>query len=167
MARARDKCQFLSVTSYSMYCLFTLFILHVKFLFLSFAFSWRLNLTCPLVSMPTPPRVAHQDLFSCTRISSLELPHLFTGATVTCYDKKSYDKPRQCIKKQRHHFANKGLYSQSYGFSSSHVWMLELDLKGEWALENWCFQIMVLDKTFESPLDSSKIKPVNPKVSQL
>ena len=69
--------------------------------------------------------------------------------------------------KSRAIFTDKGLYSQSYGFSSSHVWMLELDLKGEWALENWCFQIMVLDKTFESPLDSSKIKPVNPKVSQL
>ena len=43
--------------------------------------------------------------------------------------KNSYDKPRQCIKKQRHHFINKGPYSQSYGFSSSHVWMRELDHK--------------------------------------
>ena len=83
-----------------------------------------------------------------------------------CSLEESYDKPQQHIIKQIHYFADKGLYSQSYGFSSSHVWMLELDLKGEWALENWCFQIMVLDKTFESPLDSSKIKPVNPKGNQ-
>ena len=52
--------------------------------------------------------------------------------------KKSYDKPRQCIKKQRHHFANKGLSSQSYGFSSSHVWMWELDHKEGWASKNTC-----------------------------
>ena len=53
--------------------------------------------------------------------------------------KESYDKPRQHIKKQRHHFANKGVYSQSYGFSSSHVWMWELDHKEGWALKNLCF----------------------------
>ena len=76
--------------------------------------------------------------------------------------KKSYDKPRQHIKKQRHHFANKGLYSQSYGFSSSHVWMRELDHKKGWVLKNWCFWT-VLEKTLESPLDCREIKPVNPK----
>ena len=53
--------------------------------------------------------------------------------------KKSYDKPRQCIKKQRHYFTNKGPYSQSYGFSSSHVRMWELDHKEGWTLKNWCF----------------------------
>ena len=53
--------------------------------------------------------------------------------------KKSYDQPRQHIKKQRHYFANKGLSSQSYGFSSSHVWMWKLDSKESWALKNWCF----------------------------
>ena len=53
--------------------------------------------------------------------------------------KKSYDKPREGVKKQRHHFANKGPCSQSYGFSSSHVWMWELDHKDSWALKNWCF----------------------------
>ena len=53
--------------------------------------------------------------------------------------KKSYDQPRQHIKKQRHYFANKGLSSQGYGFSSSHVWMWELDYKESWALKNWCF----------------------------
>ena len=59
--------------------------------------------------------------------------------------KKSYDQPRQCIKKQRHHFANKGPSSQSYGFSSSHVWMWDLDHKEVWALKNWCFWTVVLD----------------------
>ena len=53
--------------------------------------------------------------------------------------KKSYDQPRQHIKKQRHYFTDKGSSSQSYGFSSSHVWMWELDRKESWALKNWCF----------------------------
>ena len=80
--------------------------------------------------------------------------------------KKSYDKPRQRIKKQRHHFADKGLYSQSHGFSSSHVWMWELNHKDSWALKNWCFWTVVLEKTLESPMDSKEIKPVNPKGNQ-
>ena len=77
--------------------------------------------------------------------------------------KKSSDKPRQHIKKQRHHFANKGPSSQSYGFSSSHVWMWELDRKEGYALKNGCFWIVVLQKSLESPLDCKEIKPVNPK----
>ena len=76
--------------------------------------------------------------------------------------KESYDKPRRHIKNQGCHFADKGPYSQSYGFSSSHVWMWELDHKG-WTLKNWCFWIVVLDKTLESPLDCKEIKAVNPK----
>ena len=80
--------------------------------------------------------------------------------------KKSYDKPRQHIKKQRHHFAERGLYNQSYGFSSSHVWIWELDHKEGWALQNWCFWTVVLEKTLESPLDSMEIKLVNPKGNQ-
>ena len=79
---------------------------------------------------------------------------------------KSYDQPRQHIKKQSYHFVNKGLYSQSYGFSSSPVWMWELDHKEGWALKNWCFWTVVLEKTLESPLDSKDIKPVNPKGNQ-
>ena len=79
---------------------------------------------------------------------------------------KSYDKPRQYIKKQRHYFANKGPYSQSYGFSNSHVWMWELDHKEGWALKNWCFWTAVLEKTLESPLDCKEIQPVNPKGNQ-
>ena len=80
--------------------------------------------------------------------------------------KKSYDQPRQHSKKQRHYFANKCLSSQSYGFSSSHVWMWELDCKDGWALKNWCFWTVVLEKTLESPLDFKDIKPVNPKGNQ-
>ena len=70
--------------------------------------------------------------------------------------KKSYDQPRQHIKKQKHSFPNKGPSSQSYGFSSSHVWMWELDCKESWALKNWCFWTVVLGKTLESPLDSGR-----------
>ena len=80
--------------------------------------------------------------------------------------KKSYDKLRQCNKKQRHYFANKGPHGQSYGFSSSHVWMWELDYKESWALKNWCFWTVVLEKTLENPLESKEIKPVNPKGNQ-
>ena len=75
--------------------------------------------------------------------------------------KKSYDEPRQCIKKQRHYFANKGLYSQSYGFSSSHVWMWELDHRESWALKNLCFWPVVLEKTLENPLDRKAIQPAH------
>ena len=77
--------------------------------------------------------------------------------------KKSYDQPRQHVKKQRYYFANKGLSSQSHGVSNSHVWMWELDYKESWALKNWCFWTMVLEKTLESPLDWKKIQQVNPK----
>ena len=80
--------------------------------------------------------------------------------------KKSYDQPKQHIKKQRHYFANKGLSSQSYVFSSSHVWMWDLDHKEGWAPKNWCFWTVVLEKTLESPLDCKEIQPVNPKGNQ-
>ena len=80
--------------------------------------------------------------------------------------KKSYDKSRQYIKKQRHHFADKGLYSQSYGFSSSHAKMWELDHEEGWAPKNWYFWTVVLEKTVESSLDSKEFKPVNPKENQ-
>ena len=60
-------------------------------------------------------------------------------------------------------FANKGPYSQSYGFSSSHLWIWELDHKENWVPKNWFFQTIVLEKTLESPLDCKEIKLVNPK----
>ena len=80
--------------------------------------------------------------------------------------KKSYNKHRQHIKKQRHHFTNKGPYSERYGFSSSHAWMWELDCEESWALKNWCFWTVVLEKTLESPLDCKEIQSVHPKGNQ-
>ena len=81
--------------------------------------------------------------------------------------KKSYDKPSQYFKKQRHYLANKGPYSQSYGFSSNLVWMLESDGKEGWMPKNWCFWTVVLERTLESPLDGKEIKSVHPKGNQL
>ena len=80
--------------------------------------------------------------------------------------KKSYDKPRQSIKKQRYHFVCKGSYNQSYGFSRSHVQIWELDQKQGWTMKNWCFRTVVLENTLESPLDSKEIKLVNTKGNQ-
>ena len=74
--------------------------------------------------------------------------------------KKSYDKPRQHIRKQ------KGLYSQIYGFCSRHIQMCELDHKEGWVPKNWCFWIVTLEKTLESPLNSKEIEPLNPKGNQ-
>ena len=84
--------------------------------------------------------------------------------------KKSYDQPREHIKKQRHYFANKGPSSQSYSFSSSNVWMWELDHKESWALNVWRFCIVVLEKTLESPWiarrsNQSIIKEISPEYS--
>ena len=80
--------------------------------------------------------------------------------------KKSYDKLRQNIKKQRHYFTNKGPSSQSYGFSSSYIWMRELDSKESWVPKISCFWTVALEKTLESPLDSKVIQPVNSKGNQ-
>ena len=80
--------------------------------------------------------------------------------------KEGYDQLWQHIENQKHHFANKGPSSQNYGFSSSHVWMWELDYKENWVPKNWCFGTMVLEKTLESPLDCKEIQPVQPKGSQ-
>ena len=74
-------------------------------------------------------------------------------------------KPTQRIKKQRHHFTNKSMYSQSYWFSSTYVQMWKLADEG-CVMKNWCFQTVVQEKTLESPLDSKKIKPINPKGNQ-
>ena len=70
------------------------------------------------------------------------------------------------IKKQRHYFSNKGLSSESYGFSSSHIWMWELGYKESWAPRNWCFWTVMLEKTLESPLDCKEIQPVHSKGNQ-
>ena len=84
--------------------------------------------------------------------------------------KKSYDKPRQNSKKQKHHLADKGPDSQSYGFSSRHVQIWKLDHKEGWAPKNWYFQNMVLEKTLESPCtarrsNQSILKEINPEYS--
>ena len=82
----------------------------------------------------------------------------FAGTIKGCWD---------ClhIKKQRHYFANKGLSHQGYGFSSSHIWMWELDYKESWAPKNWCFWTVVLEKTLESPLDCKEILKISPECS--
>ena len=81
---------------------------------------------------------------------------IFLGSKIIADGDCSHDQHRQHIKKQRHYFADKGPSSQSYGFSNSHVWMWELDYKEGSVPKNWCFQIMVLKKTLESPLDSKE-----------
>ena len=85
--------------------------------------------------------------------------HLFLG-------RKAMTNLERILKSKRPSFAKKGPSSQSYGFSSSHVWMWELDYKESWAPKNWCFWTVVLVKTPESPLDCKEIKPVNPKRNQ-
>ena len=74
--------------------------------------------------------------------------------------KETYDQPRWHIQKQRYYFSNKGPSSQGYGFSSGHVWMWELDCEESWELKNWCFWIVLLEKTLTSPLDCKDIQPV-------
>ena len=99
---------------------------------------------------------------------------LFWGSKITLdiklnilalWNKKLWQ-PRQHIKMQRHHFVDNSSYNQSYGFSSSHVWVWELEYKESWALKNWSFWTVVLEKTLERSLDRKKIKPVNPKGNQ-
>ena len=110
---------------------------------------------------------------------TMETNFIFLGSQITAdgdcsYDikrrlllgRKKSDQPRQCIEKQRHYLADKGPSSQSYGFSSSYVWMWELDCKEIWVLKNWCFWTVVLEKTLESPMDSKEIQPVQPKGNQ-
>ena len=85
------------------------------------------------------------------------------GGSVLCWI-LSIAKP--VFQKQRHYFANKGPSSQGYGFSSSHVWMWELNGEESWARKNWCFWTVVLEKTLESPLDCKEIQPVHLKGDQ-
>ena len=105
----------------------------------------------------TPP-AAHTGLLSLLRCSPLL--HSFGWLPKYIKIRKVY------IKKQRCYFVNKGPSSQGYDFSSSHVWMWELDYKESWAQKNWCFWTMVLEKTLENPLDCKEIQPVHPKGDQ-
>ena len=85
----------------------------------------------------------------------------------TCFlKKKSYDQTREHIKKQRHGLGNEGPSSQRYSFSSSYVWMWELDYKESWAPKNWCFWTVVLEKALESPLEGKEIQAIHPKGNQ-
>ena len=95
-------------------------------------------------------------LWHCLSLG-LEWKLIFSSPVATAEFSKFADK------KQRHYFANKGPSSQGYGFSSSHVWMWELDYKESWALKNWCFWTVMLEKTLESPLDCKEIQPIHPK----
>ena len=106
------------------------------------------------------------DMYSNLITLTLCVWKMYTGTTEIKRCSLLGKEARQCIKKQKHHFAKKGPYSQSYGFSSSCVWMWGLDHKEGWAPKNRCFQIVVLEKTLEVPLDSKEIKPINPKGNQ-
>ena len=106
-----------------------------------------------------------QTLFSWSPNSLWMLTAAMKIKTLAPWE-KSNDKPRQHMKKQRHSFSNKGPSSQSYVFSSSHVWMWGLDHRESWTLKNWCFWTVVLENTLESALDYKEIKPVNPKGNQ-
>ena len=108
---------------------------------------------------------AWQILFSWA-LKSLYMVIAAMKLKICCSLEGSYDKHRQHIKKQRHHFADKGPSSQRYGFSSSHVWMWELGLKEGWAPKNWSFQTVVLNRTLASPLDCQQIRSVSPEGDQ-
>ena len=88
----------------------------------------------------------------------------YTFITICVLGRKARINLESILKKQRHY--NKGPSSQSYGFSSSHVWMWELDYKESWAPKNWCFWTVVLEKILMSPLDCKEIKSVSPKGNQ-
>ena len=107
-----------------------------------------------------------QKYYMVTKVSKISVDGDCSHELKDTFWKGSYDNHRQHIKKQRHHFADKGLYSQGYGLSSSRVQIWVLDHKEGWTLKNWCFRTVVLEKTLESPLESKEIKPVNPKGNQ-
>ena len=107
-----------------------------------------------------------QTLFSCAPKSLQMVTAAMKLKDACSLEEKLWQKARQCIKKQRHYFANKGPSSQSHGFCSSHVWIWVLDHKEDWARKNWCFWTVVLEKTLQGPLDCKEIKPVNSKENQ-
>ena len=106
-----------------------------------------------------------QTLFSRTQ-KSLQMVTEAMKLMALAPWKKSYDQSRQHIKNLRYWLANKCSSSQSYDFSSSHVWIWDLDCKESWALKSWYFWTVVLEETLESPLDSKESQPVNPKGNQ-
>ena len=131
-----------------------------------------------LLTMPKPLTVDHNKLWKILKEMGITdhltclLRNLYAGQEATVRtghgttDWFQIGKGVQHTQKQRHYFANKGLSSQGYGFSSSHVWIWELDCEESWALKNWCFWTVVLEKTLESPLDCKDSQPVHPKGDQ-
>ena len=111
--------------------------------------------------LPFPSPVDHilSELSTMTHPSWLALHSMAHSFT-------ELDKAVVHVIRLRHYFANKGLSSQGYGFSSSYIWMWELDYKESWEPKNWCFWTVVLEKTLESPLDCKAIQPVHPKGNQ-
>ena len=98
--------------------------------------------------------------------ADIPYPGIEPGSPALHADSLQTDQPRQHIKKQRHYFTNKVPSSESYGFSSSHVWVWDLHSKESWVPKNWCFWTVVLEKTLESPLDSKEMQPIHPKGNQ-
>ena len=122
---------------------------------------------------------SQRDSFHHSHLEAAETDFISLGSKITVgsdcsheikrhllLGRKAATNPDSVLKKQRHHFADKAVYRQSYGFSNSHVWMWELDHKEGRAPKNWCFQTMVLENTLENPLDSKEVKPINPKGNQ-
>ena len=106
-----------------------------------------------------------QTIFSWAP-KSLQMVTAAMKSKDTCSLEEKFDQPRQHIKKQRHYFANKGLSSQGYGFSSGHVRRWELDYKENWVSKSCCFWTVVLEKNLRIPLGCKEIQPVNPKGNQ-
>ena len=123
---------------------------------------WHINSSVSI--NPIPPTIKSTKILFGSRGAKKTGGGL--GSHFADYCVKRHNQPKQHIKKQRHYFANKGSSSQSYGFSSSHIWMWELGYKESWALKNWCFWTVVLEKTLESPLDCKEIQPAHPKGDQ-
>ena len=140
-------------------------------------------LTCPH-PLPPPLLVLVADLVGWLKLSFLRDLRSLSARVVLLVSSQSQlgrkelkstpsgspelpmDSPPARVQEQPNFSPNKGVYSQIYGFSSNHVWMWELNHKEGWALKNWCFWTLVLEKTLESPLDSKEIKPVDPKGNQ-
>ena len=127
----------------------------------------KLNIQKTEIMAPCPITSWQVDRETVERVTDL----FFSGAPkslqmLTAAWKKSYDQSRQHIKKQRHYFVNKDPLSQNYGFSSSHMWMWEMDYKECWVLKNWCLWPVVLEKTLESPLNCKEMQTVHPKGNQ-
>ena len=132
--------------------------------------SWYGNLLCQNKQAVTP-REKESKPEVMIFITKSEMWEVLTSA-ISCsvirhsLYSRGIDQPRQHVEKQRHYFVNKSSSSQSYGFSSSHVRMWDLDHKESWVLKNWCFWTVVLEKTLESPLDCKEIQPIHSKGNQ-